>query len=302
MVSRYTKEELIKILQKKAKELGRSPKQKEVKQSETIKRVFGSFNKGLEAAGLTTRKKSDQIYTKEELIAILQQKSKELGRVPKQKEVKQCGTIVRQFGSFNNGLEAAGLVVERIKREYTKEELIEILQQKAKELGRSPKWVELKQRETIVRKFGSYTEALKAAGLTLNRKKTYTKEGLIEILQQKAKELGRTPTRKEVEQQQGAITREFGSYNNGLKAAGLAINRKKTYTKEDLVEILQQREKELGRTPKKREVQQNWTIVRRFGSFKKGLEAAGLVAERMQQDTKENLIETHSIEKERRRK
>lgn len=52
-------------------------------------------------------------YTKEELIETLQQKAKELGRPPKQKDVKQYGTIVRQFGSFNNGLEAAGLPVNK---------------------------------------------------------------------------------------------------------------------------------------------------------------------------------------------
>ncbi len=45
------------ILQQEAKELGRSPKRNEVKEGATIKRHFGSFKKGLEAAGLTPNKR-----------------------------------------------------------------------------------------------------------------------------------------------------------------------------------------------------------------------------------------------------
>ncbi|MBS4161480.1 hypothetical protein GWP49_30875, partial [Klebsiella pneumoniae] len=103
----YTKEELIEILQQRSKELGRSPKKEEVKQDQTIRRNFGSFNKGLEAAGLTPGKRRE--YTEEELIHILQEKAKELGRSPKQMEVKQWSTIVKRFGNFNKGLIAAGL-------------------------------------------------------------------------------------------------------------------------------------------------------------------------------------------------
>lgn len=48
-------------------------------------------------------------YTDEDLIEILQQKAKELGRPPKTREVRQWGTIINHFGSFDKALEAAGL-------------------------------------------------------------------------------------------------------------------------------------------------------------------------------------------------
>ncbi|BCT30477.1 homing endonuclease associated repeat-containing protein [Bacillus velezensis] len=75
----YTKKELIQILQQKEKELGRTPKAKEVKQYKAILKLFGSYKKALEAAGLSKNKK----YTEEELISELQKKAKELGRTPK---------------------------------------------------------------------------------------------------------------------------------------------------------------------------------------------------------------------------
>ncbi|MBO3794335.1 homing endonuclease associated repeat-containing protein [Bacillus subtilis] len=276
--NRYTKEELIEILQKRYKELGRMPKTIEVAEYQTILNHFGSFNAGLEAAGLapnTTRKRT---YTESDLIEILQKKAKELGRPPKQREVKQWTTIRNHFGSFNKGLEAAGLAPNKMRiKTYTEKELIEVLQQKAKELGRIPKAREIKQWATIRNRFGSFHKGLEVAGLIPNKKQPYTEEGLIEILRQKANELGRAPKAKEVKQK-AIIIKYFGSFNAGLKAAGLTPNqtRRKKYTDEDLIKILQQKEKELGRPPKTREVEQWATIINHFGSFDKALEAAGL--------------------------
>ena len=303
----YTKEELIEILQQKAKELDRSPMQKEIKQFGAVKRHFGNLNNALMAAGLTPNKRGRKglaaglinkkegkarKYTKEDLINILQQKADELGRTPKVKEVKQVGSIVKYFGSYNKGLEAAGLKKRQFEKQCTKEELIAILQQKAKELRRAPKSTEISQRSSIFRHFGSFNAGLQAAGLTPNqtKRKTYTEENLIEILQQKAKELGRTPKAKEITQYKSML-KHFGSFNAGLEAAGLASNttRKWAYTESDLIEILQQKASELGRSPKHREVKQWATIRKHFGSFNKGLEAAGLAL-----NTARNRIYTES--------
>ena len=292
----YTKEELIEILQQKAKELGRTPKKREIKQSATIRKRFGSFHKGLEAAGLTPNQTRRKTYTEENLIEILRQKAKELGRTPKAKEVGQVGSIVKYFGSYNKGLEAAGLKKRQFEKQCTKEELIAILQQKAKELRRAPKSTEISQRSSIFRHFGSFNAGLQAAGLTPNqtKRKTYTEENLIEILQQKAKELGRTPKAKEITQYK-SILKHFGSFNAGLEAAGLASNQNKRYTnkkytEEELIAILKQRYKELGRPPHGREVNQASTIKKYFGSFNKGLEAAGLAPNQNKRYTKKELI------------
>ncbi|MCT6515373.1 hypothetical protein N0B30_22350 (plasmid) [Bacillus subtilis] len=292
----YTKEELIEILQQKAKELGRSPMQKEIKQFDAVKRHFGNLNNALMAAGLTPNKRGRKgliaaglinkkegkarKYTKEDLINILQRKADELGRTPKVKEVEQVGSIVKYFGSFNEGLKAARLKIRQSKKPYTKEELIVILQQKAKELGRAPKESEISQKSSIYRHFGSFKKGLKAAGLASNQNKRYTEEELIAILQQRYKELGRPPKRKEVNQA-STIRKYFGSFNKGIEAAGLASNQNKRYTKEELIAILQQRYKELGRTPKTKEITQYKPILKHFGSYNKALEAAGLTPNKM---------------------
>ena len=303
----YTEEELIEILQYKAKELGRTPKSNEIKQFQTIVKHFGSFNQGLEAAGLAFNRERSRSnpYTKEELIEILQHKAKKLGRTPTQREVKQAGIIQKHFGSFNKGLEAAGLPTN--KKDQTEEELIEYLQEKAKELGRPPQGNEIKHTGAIINCFGSFNKGLEAAGLTPGRRKKYSKEQLIEILQQKAKELGRSPMQKEIKQF-GAVKRHFGNLNNALMAAGLTPNKRgrkglaaglinkkegkaRKYTKEDLINILQQKADELGRTPKVKEVKQVGSIVKYFGSYNKGLEAAGLKKRQFEkQCTKEELI------------
>ncbi|KRT87143.1 MULTISPECIES: homing endonuclease associated repeat-containing protein [Bacillus] len=211
-------------------------------------------------------------YTKEELIEMLKSRAEELGRSPRQREVKQYSTIVNHFGTFNNGLEAARLIPNK---DYTKEELIEILQQRSKELGRSPKKEEVKQDQTIRRNFGSFNKGLEAAGLTPGKRREYTEEELIDILQNKAKELGRPPKKREV-RQWSAIVKHFGSFNKGLEAAGLTPRKRREYTEEELIHILQEKAKELGRSPKQMEVKQWSTIVKRFGNFNKGLIAAGL--------------------------
>ncbi|KRT87142.1 MULTISPECIES: homing endonuclease associated repeat-containing protein [Bacillus] len=139
MARKYTKEELIEILQQRANELGRSPQKSEVKQAGIIARRFGSFKKGLEAAGLSPHKNG---YTKEKLIEIVQQKAKELGRPPRMHEFKQANSVIHRFGSYKEGLKAAGL----IPNSYTKEQLIEILKKRAEELGRTPRSREINRK------------------------------------------------------------------------------------------------------------------------------------------------------------
>ncbi|MBS4161231.1 hypothetical protein GWP49_29525, partial [Klebsiella pneumoniae] len=86
MVKGYTKEYLIKTLQKKAQELGRPPRSREINQTTTMSKYFGSYNKALIAAGLNP---THLRYTKGQLIKILKQKAAELGRAPRQQDVEQ---------------------------------------------------------------------------------------------------------------------------------------------------------------------------------------------------------------------
>jgi len=119
----YSKDQLIKQLQDKAKELGRTPKQEEIKMpdsgtatSETFRKFFGSYTAACKAAGLKPRQKTDLKYSsKEELVEQLQSKAKALGRTPSCKEVDAdktmaCITTFRKvFGSWIDACKAASL-------------------------------------------------------------------------------------------------------------------------------------------------------------------------------------------------
>ncbi|WP_368738399.1 homing endonuclease associated repeat-containing protein, partial [Bacillus cereus group sp. BfR-BA-01441] len=68
-------------------------------------------------------------YTDNELLNILVDTSKRLGKTPRAKDVSQYGTIVYRFESWNKALKKAGLSVNR-ERSYThipNEQLISIV-------------------------------------------------------------------------------------------------------------------------------------------------------------------------------
>jgi Homing endonuclease associated repeat/HNH endonuclease len=76
------------------------------------------------------------------------------------------GTIVRRFGSWNNGLEKAGLKA-KVKKSISDDDLFENLKRMWIELGRQPKYSEVKfpfsrfSTATYEKKFGRFSEALK---------------------------------------------------------------------------------------------------------------------------------------------
>ncbi|MCY7911119.1 hypothetical protein MOB65_19895 [Bacillus inaquosorum] len=221
-------------------------------------------------------------YTKDELIEMLQKLAKDLGRTPKFYEVSQRQSIVNHFGSFNNGLEAAGLPVNAIRKQYTGEELIQILREAEKELGRPPKAKEIKQYYAIRNHFGSFNKALEVAGMkpafkrAVYRNRTvyrYTREELIEVIQKAEKELGRPPRAREISQR-GAIANCFGSYKKGLEAAG--VKEEEGLTEEQLIDILQTAARKLGRTPREVDIPEYQRIIKHFGSYNAGVRAAGL--------------------------
>ena len=117
LMKKYTKEQLLFFLEKLAKKIKKTPtisninKNKKYPSSSTYINRFGSWNNSLRKAGLklNSRKK----YTKKELIENLNQLYKELGKIPKTKDLKNkkwmasSSTYRKYFGSWRSALKAA---------------------------------------------------------------------------------------------------------------------------------------------------------------------------------------------------
>jgi len=107
---------------------------------------------------------------------------------------------------------------------------------------------------------------------------------LLDRLEKVAQEVGRTPTRKEIDGFDAALTRVYGSVKNAMKLINLKprkpgqnISTKKVrYTRESLIVLLQNFVKTHDRLPvssdyRRRIIPSNDTFRRHFGSLKKAL-------------------------------
>lgn len=181
---RYDREYLLEALQDVARELGRAPTYDEMKSRDdvprprTYRRRFGSWREALRVAGFPT-KPDTRRYDRELLLQELNRIVEELGRTPSGKEVREMGgpsanTFAHHFGSWTAALKELGLTPRTGGRcrDYDDEELLGALRQLAVELGHAPTISEMKARSdlpaasTFQRRFGTWNEALRAAGLT----------------------------------------------------------------------------------------------------------------------------------------
>lgn len=217
---RYTEEELISAIQEKTRQLGRPPTAKEMELAPTLIYRFGSYKKALIAAGVL------KDYSDDELLDLIRGKYKELGRSPIKAEVPNSNLIVKRFGSFTQALKLVGISGRSKKVMYSNEELLEILRTSEKELGRPPKQEEIKQTATIIKRFGSFNAALKAAGIKVVHKRGYTDKELLEVLRTFIKKHGRLPKKREFNQWQTIINR-FGSIDKALELADIDRGRLK---------------------------------------------------------------------------
>ncbi len=198
MMRENIKNVLIGELVSMSKKLGRTPKIKDIKVSGhpvyQYYATFGSFANALEAAKLDvarTTTKPNNKYSDAELISMLQNYAEKLGRTPRMKDVENepkmpsAVTYVNRFGCYKNALIMANLSkahpkhVEKPKKakDYTDAELIAMLQNYAKKLGRTPKIKDVENEPEMpsagayVRRFGSYTNALIMANLERTQRK-----------------------------------------------------------------------------------------------------------------------------------
>lgn len=176
-------------------------------------------------------------YNKEQLIYWLQDFARELGRTPTLLEIDSdpsmpCKSIYQKyFKSYSEVCRKANLEPNNggPYERYTDQELLKHLRKLADKLGRTPRSKELHQpsRSTYHKRFGSYSEACRQAGLEPRKVKVdKTSKELLKGLKEYSEKVGRTPTQKDLSNcdrlpSVGTFQRRFGSWKKAIKKAGL---------------------------------------------------------------------------------
>ena len=185
MVCRFTREYLIDCLHRLEDRLGRTPKEADTHQHADIPghttyvKRFGTWRAALEGAGIPIDP-SNMRYDREMLLELLRKTADQLGRVPAASEMDELpgphsSSFRKYFGSWRAALSAIGLRPTSLYL-YETEELLTVLRELAAELGHAPSTSELKAPPdlpadtTYRRRFGTWHEAITAAGLTPSHK------------------------------------------------------------------------------------------------------------------------------------
>ncbi|MBT7903586.1 hypothetical protein HN587_07015 [Candidatus Woesearchaeota archaeon] len=204
MVKRkYTDNELLDYLIIFYKEQGRVPKSRDFGKGLpgrlTYSNRFGSWNKALQKAGLNiiSVRKIGKKVTDEYIINSVREKYNKTGKSPDAKDFSSM--YAQRFGTWNNLLRKAGIPLSR-RQDYSNNELLDILKQVSEKLGRTPKVNEFDKLDESYpksilyhRRFGSWNNAIKKAGLDITKEMKYTKKMIISSLHDFKKLHSRVP-------------------------------------------------------------------------------------------------------------
>jgi transcriptional regulator NrdR family protein len=184
---KYSNEYLLNHLRELSEQLGRTPYTRDIDEdrdgSTHLYQVrFGSFYNAIKAAGLIpTKTGGPPKYSDEYLLNRLRELSKQLGRTPYARDIDEAGkecsaTYQVRFGTFSKAIKASGLVPNKkgSVQKYSNEYLLNHLKELSEQLGRTPSAHDInkagKGRSTLYKvRFGSFGNAIKAAGLILNK-------------------------------------------------------------------------------------------------------------------------------------
>lgn len=248
-------------------------------------------------------------YTTEQIIAAMKAAATHDGRLSiliylASGHYPRPNAIIKRFGSWSKAVKAAGLMDTR--RGYADEEMVEAMRAESSKLPgqdgalSSYRYIQSDRRpgmHAILKRFGSWSKALEAAGLRgPEPRRDWTEEEVLEGLRAEARDgrltiseyaaSGRRPTAM-------TIIKRFGTWNAAGKAAGLeavlpgrqARPRRPQTTKAkktELIEALRRLAGDLGHVPTYQDMElaggvpDKHTYIAAFGSVKNALIAAGI--------------------------
>lgn len=201
------------------------------------------------------------------------------------------GTIIKRFKTLENLASKCEIkTITQKNGKYKDEHLISELKRFYKEFGRIPMQVDFEKikgtgypsRKSFANHFGSFNDALKAAGFDIEEKPEYTRDYLLSEIYRFIEEFERQPSSNDMDRTKGYPSKSnyqkvFGSWNNATQEAGFKplSNR---YTDEDLKNSFFAFVEKNGRPPILHEFNDSngeypsfWCYQSRFGSWGKTL-------------------------------
>lgn len=258
-----------------------------------------SFDRPSEKGGHMVRHKQ-RIHPIEKLLEIRDLAARK-GRVPTQAEMDDEGdvsshTIIDEFGSWNEGVRAAGLQPKH-RKSIPDTDVLEAIQSLAETLGHPPSMTTMEERGTVsvdvaCDRFGSWTNAVRAAGyepvsemiVPPNR---ISESEVVSAIQELAAEKGRAPCASEMNEEGSVpaqtVRSRYGSFEDAVRAAGLEPFDPKAAAKkseDEVVSAIRDLARELDAVPTVDEMEAHGEhsaslVEARFGSWNAGLRAAG---------------------------
>lgn len=177
---KYSDEDLLDSIKALEQELGKSPSQEDIAQSDeypdpmTYKTRFGTWNEAKRLAGVEIERQGGEI-SDEELLTDLKRVDELLDGKVTQDDYREEGrysvpSYQRRFGTWNDAKAEAGLQIGGLGSEYTEEELLTHLTGLTEELGRTPIEQDIVDADgpsavTYRKHFGSLKKARRKAGV-----------------------------------------------------------------------------------------------------------------------------------------
>lgn len=234
--------DLVDEIQRLKKELEKVPTTSEMDQYgrfavTTYNRSFGSWNEALQEAGFAPNNRND--IPKSELLREINRLADGINHTPTAVEMEKDGefgwaTYKTTFESWNAALREAGFDVNN-RTDIPQSELVTELKSIQEQVGRT-----LGRRDmdrygqfdstTYMSTFDTWNEALKAADIEPTERRDIPRSDLIEELKRLDEELGRTPTRSDMNENgafSGSVYRQrFGSWSSAIVMSGFNPNKK----------------------------------------------------------------------------
>lgn len=182
--------------------------QKEILDSLMVKRNWDTVKKKAKVLGLKRSNSTRRKHTKEELTSLLKNLAAEIGRTPRDVDIRNkpnfpsAKVFSNAFGGWNDALRDAGLTINA-EFNISKEEIITRVFEFYNKNKRSPYWNELGFSRTVYQKYWSkFPDILEELGLPLNKKtredKFKTDQELIDDYRRLYEILGRIPVANDV--------------------------------------------------------------------------------------------------------